>query len=186
MVTGLRRREWFALAAFAFSLVLAFTFVNATAHDDMAPRTPVLGSPLGPDGQPLATPTPTSVPVEVEAPEQGWLVRYVSLPSETLDGETTLETLDLHFDAAPFLYMEDDAWRLDAFARFDLPAGTQQFSIEVDGALRVFVNGSEVVSSPDSDGIRPITVLWSHTGERAAVHIEVTDSGGPVTLRWLE
>jgi hypothetical protein len=181
---GFRRREWFGLASLALALAIAATFLDATAQDYMEPRTPVLGTPLGADGQPLPTATPTRPPTEIDAPESGWLIRYVSLPSETLDGQQEVDVLDFDYPTVPFNTMVDDSWRLEAFTRLQLEPGQQQIEMEVDGVLRVYIDGNEVAAANDGDSPRLVTILFEHPGGEAALRIEVEDRGGPLMVRW--
>ena len=184
MFEGFRRREWFGLLSLLLALGIAATFLDATAQDEMEPRVPVLGTPLGSDGQPLPTPTPTRPPSEIEAPDSGWLVRFVSTPSETVDAQMEIETLDFDYPTVPFNTMVDDSWRLEAYTRLQLEPGQQQIELEVDGVLRVYIDGNEVAAANDGDGPRLVTILFEHPGGTAALRIEVEDHGGPLVLRW--
>lgn len=181
---GFRRREWFGLLSLLLALGIAATFLDATAQDYMEPRTPVLGTPLGSDGQPLPTATPTRPPSEVEAPESGWLVRFVSMPSETVDGQLEIDALDFDYPTVPFNTMTDDSWRLEAFTRLQLEPGQQQIELEVDGVLRVYIDGSEVAAANDGESPRLVTILFEHPGGEAGLRIEVEDKGGPLFVRW--
>lgn len=184
-MNSLGRREWVGLALLLVAVFIAGTFLDAGAHDNVAPRTPILGQPLpSPTIEPTATAT-LPPPSEVDIPDGSWLVEYFSGESDQPAAGSFVESLDLQFDGAPFGDFKDDDWHVQARANLDLPAGQQTFTIVHDGAVRVLVNGNEVASDADPvDGARPLTVLFPFDGGPAQIRIVATDVAGPFLLRW--
>ncbi|MDZ7727560.1 MAG: hypothetical protein U5Q44_04815 [Dehalococcoidia bacterium] len=175
MLSALGRREWFALVAFAFSVLVASTFLSATAHDDIAPRTPWVGEPL-PSPSVAVEPTQEARGDADElramaAPSDGWRVRYLAGESGELVQDAWLRGLSLEFDGAPLPELTDDAWRLEAGASVDMPRGLYEFVLVYQGAVRVSVDGTEVASarSGGSGAAQELRVQFAHDGGEASI-----------------
>lgn len=192
MVSALGRREWFALVALAFSVLVASTFLSATAHDhDMEPRTPFVGEPLP---SPTAPPRETVEQVDGQsprvapAPEDGWQVAYFSVATGERVSEGSRDELALMYEAAPLPGLEDDGWRMEARATLELRDGLHEFTLAYAGSVEVTVDGSRVASARsggDAEGDE-LRVLFEHGGGPAEVVIEAVDVGGGFQLRWKE
>lgn len=132
------------------------------------------------------TPTPTPEPVDANAP-RGWQVTFHAITSTGNfidDGFIAAETLDFKYDTVPFLTMNDNQWALTAIGalRSDR-AGAWQFSIEYQGAVKVYIN-DELVGEAQSDSPKTLDITGPETGETAVVKVEARDTGGPFLVRW--
>jgi hypothetical protein len=184
-MAGLGKREWVGLGLLLVAAFISATFLDAGAHDNIPPRTPVLGQPLpSPSIEPTATAT-LPPPTEVEIPDGSWLIEYFENDNELPQVREVVVALDLYFANAPFGDFGDDDWKLEARTDLRLAAGQQTFTLLHDGAIRVLVNGNEVASDADpADGPRTLTVIFPFDGGLATIRIVGTDVDGPFELRW--
>ena len=184
-MSALGSREWVGLALLLVAGFIAATFLDAGAHDNLPPRTPVLGQPLD---TPTIEPVPTATlppPVDVEIPEGSWLVSYYDGDTQDPYVVNFVETLDLRFDNAPFGDFRDDDWHLEARAELQLQPGQQTFTIIHDGAIRVVINGEQVAADGDpADGERSLTVLFPSEGGSTTITVIASDRSGPLVVRW--
>lgn len=187
-MASLGRREWVALALFAIALVIAGTFVNATASPDMAPRTPVLGEPLpaGPSAVPgSASPEPQAGAGahHLTTPDAPWTLAYYTSSTNQLQRETRADTLDVVFDDVPFDLVAGD-WHIDAVATFTLAPGQQTLTIEHSANVRIFVDGQELAHASSSGRPRTLSTVFQHSGGPAQIRIIAEErSGGGFVLR---
>jgi hypothetical protein len=164
---------------------IAATFLDAGAHDSIAPRTPVIGVPVDtPTTEPTATAT-LPPPSEIEIPDGSWLVEYYEGDNTEASVATFVQSLDLEYPYAPFGDFHDNEWHLEARADLTLEAGQQTFTVVHDGAIRVLVNGEQVAADADpADGERSLVVLFPFDGGKATIRIVAVDESGPLIVRW--
>lgn len=175
-------REWTAIAALCFGVLLAFVFLDPAAGDS-GPRPPhELGD---------KPPTATAIPVTVQPPSplpmpESWLIRFASIRngSETVDAESALPELDLAFERVPFPDYRDDSWKVIAQTVVELGAGASEFTIRYDCTIRVFIDDREIASGDDPDGAANLVVSFPHEAGRFTIRVECTDTGGPFTLQY--
>ncbi len=184
-MNALGTREWVGLGLLLVAAFIAATFLDAGAHDNIAPRTPVIGQPVD---TPTTEPTTTATlppPSEVEIPDGSWLVEYYEGDNADPTVTTFVPSLDLEYPYAPFGDFHDNEWHLEARADLRLDAGQQTFSVDHDGAIRVLVNGEQVASDADpADGERSLVVLFPFDGGNATIRIVADDVSGPLIVRW--
>jgi hypothetical protein len=175
-------REWTALAALIFGVLLAFVFLNPAAGDS-GPRPAIERG----DPPPTATPTPSDPPSLLPTP-QSWQVSFASIRDreETIDAQRVVPGLDLQFDHTPFPDYRDDSWKVIAATEIELGAGSSLFTLHYDCDIRVFVDDAEIASRPNPDAPEDLVITFPHGDGRFVIRIEATDSGGPFTLRYSE
>jgi hypothetical protein len=172
-------REWTALAALCFGVLLAFVFLDPAAGDS-GPRPPLeRGDP------PPTTPTPPDPPSPLPTPEN-WQISFASIRDgeEVIDAQRVVPELDLQFEGVPFPDYRDDSWRVIAVTEVQLEPGTSQFALHYDCDIRIFVDDSEVTSRPNPDGPEDLVVTFPHEAGRFVIRVEATDTGGPFTLQY--
>ena len=190
-VRGLGLREWVALGVLGLGVLFAILFFDPTSTDGGTDERPTIS--LGeapPTATPTPEPTPTPIPItKLAEPAGGWLVAYFQRSAsggELRIGEGVLERLEVDVPGRPFPDVPDDSWRLEASQQVELPAGRYVFELETDGAVRVTVDGKQLLDQADESGTRRRSVQFDHSGGGVAVVVSVQDTGGPVRLRWLQ
>ena len=177
-MSDLGRREWVALALFAFSLLVAATFLDATAGStDIPPRTPVLGEPIDHQAEPPRhSPHGDAKPVPASSGE--WYIRYYMTSTGELQRGALTDGLHVEFQVTPF-DLPDSDWHIVAETAVDLEPGEHSFTVQHIAAVQIFVDGEEVASGSHSPGPRTLTALFHHDGGTATVRIVAEHTGGP-------
>ncbi len=184
---GLGVREYVALGALVLALVLGWVFFDPTSTEGDTGG-PVATISLGDTVTPTPPPTATPVPVHVvEPPQEQWLVTYYEQSASGSDyrsGEGFVAGLDFDIPDRPFPDFKPDAWSMKASNRVEAAAGENRFRLQVDGAVKVWVDDKLVAEAANGDKPQDLEVDFDHKGGAATVLIEVRDTGGPVRLRW--
>ncbi len=173
-------REWTAIAALCFGVLVAFVFLNP-ASGETGPRRPIERG----DPPPTATPTPPDPPSLLPTPA-GWNISFAALRDgeEIVDAQRVIPELDLQFDGVPFPDYRDDSWKVIALAQVELGAGSSQFTLHYDCDIRVFLNDSEVASQANPATPEDLVVTVDHEPGKYTIRIEATDTSGPFTLQY--
>lgn len=179
-------REWTALAALVFGVLVGFVFLDPASGGSEEPL------PLRFGDRPTVPPTPTPVtptpvtPSRLPAPD-GWEVTFAIIGDgrETPDSARVVPSLDLAFERAPFPDYRDNSWKVTARASVELGEGSSMFVLRYDAAVRVFINDREMVSRPEPEhGAEELTVGFAHESGRAEIRIEASDEAGPFRLQY--
>jgi hypothetical protein len=181
-------REFVGLALLGFAVVIALPIVfgsDTSAPGPAATPTPVFDTPT-PAGP--IEPTPTPIPDRGQLPKpRSWVMVFAKeLAGGARQEETpsTIETLDLRFEGAPFGDYRDGAWSLTALTSVDgLEPGRYTFTLDYDCEIRVNVNGEELAKAPDPPGVRQLKLSFVTLDGRAGISIEAKDGPGPLILR---
>lgn len=188
---GIGIREIVALGVLAVAILMGFLFFDPTSTegDSGTPGTISLGNtPPTATARPAATATP--VPVHTVARPTGqWLITYFERGASGTDvrsGEGFVPSLDIDIEDRPFLDMKPDAWSVKLSSNIDLNEGRNRFSLEVDGAAKVWIDDVQVAEAANGDKPVRLDVEFEHKAGKANLTIEVRDTGGPVKLRWLD
>ncbi len=190
---GIGVREWVALGALGLALFLAFCFSIPVHRATAVTRPP--GRSLSASHQPApphwtATPEPTATPLppkNLAQPEGTWFVTYFEKSKSgrgTADRRRYAASLAFDIPGRPFPDVADDAWRIEARLGAPLEPGRYQLSLEVDGGLKVTVDGVLVHESADTSSRRTETVAFEHGSGSVNILISLEDSGGPAFLKW--
>jgi hypothetical protein len=175
-------REWTAIIALGFGVLLAFVFLDPAASDS-GPRPPVEEG----DPPPTATPVPVTAepPSLLPAPES-WRIRFASIRNgeETIDAERALPQVKLEFENVPFPDYRDNSWKVTAETAVQLGAGSSLFTLRYDCDIRVFVDDREVAARGNPDQREDLVVTFAHEEGQFTIRIEATDTGGPFALEY--
>ena len=179
-------REWTALGALVFAVLLGFVFLDPANGESGGRRTIRQGDP-----PPAATPTPaptTAVvpPSALPAPE-GWEVQFASIMNgrEAAENPRLVTELDLAYERTPFPDYRDNSWKVTVRASVELGAGSSQFVLRYDAAIRVFVGDSEIASKPEPGrGPEDLVVTFPHEAGRYEIRIEANDTAGAFLLKY--
>jgi hypothetical protein len=183
-------REIVPLVLFLVAIGVSATFLDpAKTSGNVGPRpaapgygTPVASTPTTAAG--MATGVAPLRPMP--APEK-WSIAFVEvLPAggERIAYRFDSPEVNFAYEGSPSPGIRDDAWRLVAEAQVELPeAGRYFLVIEHDAEVRVFIDGRETAYQVAGDGVRQVTVTFSHGPGVAAVRVEGTDGGGAFLLR---
>jgi hypothetical protein len=178
----LRRRELVGLLGLAVGLVVMASFLAPSDNSGAAPR-PVsmgVGLPASP------TPSPAPIPATPLPGARLWALRYFSIEgnqqTERMSG--AVEELDLTFGRSPGPDLADDAWKVEASATIQAPAGRYSFTVEHQNDVHVFVDGREIASQASDSSPQSLVVTFDHRGRNPIrVRVEARDVGGPFILR---
>jgi hypothetical protein len=173
-------REWTALAALVFGVLLAFVFLDPAASD--SGERPPLKQGEAPPTATIPAPTPEP-PSQLPSPD-GWGISFASIinEQESVEGTRVLPVLDLTFERAPFPDYRDDSWKVTASTSVTMGAGTSLFTLEYDCAIRVFIDDREIASRDDPEGPQDLVVTFPHESGNFTIRVEATDVGGPFRL----
>ncbi|MGH2608654.1 MAG: hypothetical protein ACRDHF_06140 [Tepidiformaceae bacterium] len=175
-------REWTAIAALCFGVLLAFVFLDPAAGDS-GPRPPLERG----DAPPTATPVPvTAEPPSLLPTPENWNISFASIRNgeETIDAQRVLPELALQFDDVPFPDYRDDSWKVIVLTEAQLGAGSSVFTLHYDCEIRVFIDDREVASRGNPGAPEDLIVTFAHESGRFTIRIEATDTGGPFTLAY--
>jgi hypothetical protein len=172
-------REWTALAALVFGVLLAFVFLDpATSDSGVRPQIE--------QGSVPPTPAPTEAPPSQLPVPEGWEISFAAIINgeESVDGSRVLPNLDLEFERAPFPDFRDDSWKVTAATTISLGEGTSLFTLEYDCAVRVFIDDREIASRGNPDERQDLVVTFPHGKGTFNIRVEATDVGGPFRLAY--
>lgn len=181
-VKSLGLREYFALAALAISLILAFQFLDPSASESTGVRTTNIRVTVAP----TATPSPTATP----RPSQplptptSWLLSFTSGGFDHPPDQTTVDSLSLSVAKAPFVDYRDNQWQVTAAARVEVEDGRYEFRLRHSCDVRVLVDGNEVAAE-GSGGSKTLRVVFDHASGPVTLTIFANDVDGPFELAWV-
>lgn len=181
------RRDAVGLAALAAGLLVTAGFLVPGVPSGA--KAPISNGEVIPTATAAPRPSPTPVPVTpvaVAAPAHWSIVYYRGRsPGEAApDTQTSAPTLDLDIPAAPFNDIPDGNWSLGAQAEIAVVVGENSFTLEHQGAVRVFVDGREVAANAGRElQILEVVANAERTGP-SDLRIEAVDTAGPFVLRW--
>jgi len=178
----LRRRELVGLIGLAAALAVMASFLAPSDNSGAAPRPVSLGVGLPTS----ALPSPTPIPATPLPGASQWALRYFSIEgdqqTERMSG--AVEELDLTFARNPGPDLADDAWKMEASATIQAPAGHYSFTVEHQNDVHVFIEGREVASQASGSSPQSLLVTFEHRGRNPIhVRVEARDVGGPFILR---
>ncbi len=188
---GIGFRELVALGVLAVAVLMGFLFFDPTSTESSSgtPATISLGN-APPTSTPRPSATATPVPVHTVAPPAGqWMITYYERSASGGDlrtGEGFLPSLDIDIEDRPFPDMKPDAWSITLSSNLDVGEGRNRFALEVDGAVKVWVDQVLVAEAANGDKPVKLPVEFEHKAGKVNLTIEVRDTGGPVRLRWAE
>ncbi len=189
---GVGAKEIVALGALLVAGFIGFMFLDPSASEggSKTPATVSLGDmPPTATVTPEATATPLPDAVTMPPPTR-WRITYfdgfisggfAQVADGARDG-----VLSIDHAGPPFNDSRDDAWKVEASRSIDVGAGRWGFALEYDCELLVTVNGTEVASAENPDGVATIDVTFMIESGEPELRISCEDTGGPTLLRWVE
>jgi hypothetical protein len=175
-------REWTALAALVFGVMLGFVFLDPANGEPQPPLEIVYGNEPTPTPRPLPTEQP---PSRLPTPAR-WDVRFASISNgrEVVDSGRVIPELNLSFPNAPFPDYRDNSWKVTAATTVELGEGTSLFTIHYDCEIRVFIDDQEIASRGEPKQAEDLVVTFPHESGNFTIRIEATDGAGAFLLQY--
>ncbi len=139
-----------------------------------------------------AQPKEMTAHYRIDIPQPGSYDIWVRSYRRRIDGgPITLSVGDLHLPVAPADPAQLDRWRWERLGRYDLRAGTQQFTLnrqyEAPGFFQIFIDSIVLSGEPGFDPSRQTE--WDpmlDTGwiQSTDMHLDIADSLESGTYRW--
>ena len=178
-------REWTALGALLFAVVLGFVFLDP-ANGESGGSVPRRQGDVLPTSTSTPGQTATAEPPSALPKPQNWEIQFSSITNgrEVPENARVLPDLSLTFERAPFPDFRDNSWKVTARTSIELGAGSSLFILRYDAALKVYIDDRLVTEKPEPSAAEDVVITFPHESGRFEIRVEATDLSGVFLLQY--